>query len=352
MLRQLVATLKAIDKPTELHETSDGSRILILPYGGRILGLFAQTNDKNFLWTNPALKSVESARAYFASDDWKNSGGDRTWLAPELDFFFPDYPIVNSSGYLQPRSLDPGRYELSQFDGRIRLTNRMCLRAFKSGKQVELELTKSVEAALDPLRHKRNIPCDGVEYAGYTLATSLRIMAPRPEAAPLIGLWSLTQMPHGGELFIPTYFKAVPTTYFGLGDTPSDELIAEDRLVRFKMRAKGEHKIGVPALATTGRIGYLYPAGESSVALIVRNFFVNPSGDYVDVPWTAPNDTGCSAQACSVHSKWGMFSELEYHVPAIGGRTGRGHVEDFSQLWAFRGTKRDIERIARLLLAL
>jgi hypothetical protein len=46
-----------------------------------------------------------------------------------------------------------------------------------------------------------------------------------------------------------------------------------------------------------------------------------------------------------------MFSEMEYHVPAIGGNTGLSHVEDRSQLWAFRGSREDIVKIARTLLS-
>jgi hypothetical protein len=189
-----------------------------------------------------------------------------------------------------------------------------------------------------------------VEYAGHTLLTSLKILDPNPDGAPLVGLWSLTQMPHRGELFIPTYSKAEPRIYFGLVDTPADELAMSDRLVRFKMCAAGEHKIGIRAAATTGRVGYLYPTG-SRYALIVRNFYVNPSGEYADVPWTEPDDRGYSTQACSVNSRWGEFSEMEYHVPAIGGGTGLRQIEDHSQLWAFRGSKEDIEKIARVLLS-
>ncbi len=159
-----------------------------------------------------------------------------------------------------------------------------------------------------------------MEYAGHTLLTSLNLLDPKPEGAPLVGLWSLTQMPHQGELFIPTYAKAEPRIYFGLVDTPADELAMSDRLVRFKMRAAGEHKIGVRAALTTGRIGYLYPTGNRH-ALIVRNFYVDPSGEYADVPWTEPDDRGYSTQACSVNSRWGEFSEMEYHVPAIGRNT-------------------------------
>jgi hypothetical protein len=46
-----------------------------------------------------------------------------------------------------------------------------------------------------------------------------------------------------------------------------------------------------------------------------------------------------------------MFSEMEYHVPAIGGGTGLNQTEDRSQLWAFRGSREDIAKIARALLS-
>ncbi len=49
-----------------------------------------------------------------------------------------------------------------------------------------------------------------------------------------------------------------------------------------------------------------------------------------------PADLGYSTQACNVNSRLGQFSELEYHIPAIGGRTGRLHCDDAAQVWAFR----------------
>ena len=350
MLQDLIATLKAVGKPSEVHQTDDGTRVLLLPYGGRILGVFAPGSNENFLWTNSALNSVDSARTYYASDDWQNSGGDRTWLAPEVEFFFPKFPDIDIAGYWQPRSLDPGNYELAKTPHGIRLTNRLNIDAFRSRKRVNLEITKSVGAAPNPLRYDPGIRIGAVEYAGHTLLTSLKILDPNPKEAPLVGLWSLTQMPHQGELFVPTYSKADPRIYFGLVDAPPGELVMSDRLLRFKMRAPGEHKIGIRAAITTGRIGYMYPTGNQ-YALLVRNFFVNPSGEYADVPWTEPEDRGYSTQACSVNSRWGMFSEMEYHVPAIGGSTELHHVEDRSQLWAFRGSREDIEAIARALLS-
>ncbi len=350
MLHELIANLKAVGKSTELHQTDDGTRLLILPYGGRILGVYAPGSEENFLWTNPALNSIDSARAYYAGDDWQNSGGDRTWLAPEVDFFFPNYPNIDIAGYWQPRSLDPGHYELTKTAAGIKLTNRLDVDAFRSKKRVALEITKSVAAARNPLRYDAAIQFNAVQYAGHTLLTSLRILDPSRNDAPLVGLWSLTQMPHRGELFIPTYSKIEPRIYFGLVDAPADELVLSDRLVRFKMRAAGEHKIGTRSIVTTGRIGYLYPTADKH-ALVIRNFFVNPSGEYADVPWTELDDRGYSTQACSVNSRWGMFSEMEYHAPAIGGDTGLHYMEDRSQLWAFRGSREEIMRIAGALLS-
>jgi hypothetical protein len=349
MLQKLIATLKAVGKAVELYQSPDGTRILILPYGGRILGVFAPDNEENFLWTNSALTSADSARTYYASDDWQNSGGDRTWLAPEVDFFFPKYPNVDISGYWQPRALDPGTYSIVKTDNGVKLTNRLTIEGFRSKKRAELEITKSVAPALNPLRYEQGFDFP-VEYAGHTLITSLKVLNAAPADSPLVGLWSLTQMPHQGQLFIPTYSKAKPRIYFGLENTPADELTVNDRMVTFKMRAPGEHKIGLHAVNTTGRIGYLYPS-ENKYALIVRNFSVNPSGEYADVPWIETDDRGYSTQACSVNSKWGMFSEMEYHVPGIGGDTGLSCVEDRSQLWAFRGSRENIVKIARALLS-
>jgi len=58
-----MATLKAVGKPAELYQTDDGTRLLILPYGGRILGVFAPGSEENFLWTNSALNNIDTARS-------------------------------------------------------------------------------------------------------------------------------------------------------------------------------------------------------------------------------------------------------------------------------------------------
>ena len=77
-MNQLPHVLEQINKPTKLFRSPDGTRVLVLPYGGRALGLYSPGSEENFYWTHPALEAEESAEAFYASDQWHNSGGDRT----------------------------------------------------------------------------------------------------------------------------------------------------------------------------------------------------------------------------------------------------------------------------------
>ncbi len=340
----LLEVLEAAGKPARVVTTPDGSEVVVLPYGGRVLGLFANGSAENFYWTHPALRSVDTAKAFYAGSDWHNSGGDRTWVAPEVDVFLPDYP--SREKYFQPRELDPGSYRVASAGAGLRLVNRATLLLSRSRKQVELEITKSFAPASNPLRHERSdMPAD-VEYAGYTQHTSLAIVG--GDRSSPVGLWNLVQMPHGGELLMPTFSRTQPKLIFG--NIPAADLVVDDRLVRYRMSQAGEHKIALRAVTATGRVGYLFAQG-GRWALVVRNFIVNPSGEYVDVPWDDPNDLGYSTQACNVNSGLGQFAELEYHIPAIGGSTGRKRCDDATQVWAFRGPEQSIVNITRRLVA-
>ena len=347
MCDELIKILSLVDQPTELCRYPDGTRVLILPYGGRVLGLYTSESDKNFYWTHPSLTSVESARAFYRSQEWHNSGGDRTWLSPEVDFFFPDFPKLDK--YWQPRELDPGDYKMVRTADGFLLVNRLTLVLSRTKQKVELEITKSIEPAADPRRYEPALSeLLDVQYAGYIQHTSLEMVGGSEPGTPQVGLWNLLQLPHEGELLVPTYVR--PAIRFLIGAVVPEDLIVHDHLVRYKMRALGCHKIGIRAVATAGRAGYTYSDGDQ-FALIIRNFSVNPSGEYVDVPWNSTEDMGYCAQACNFNISGVRFSELEYHVPAIGNRTGRTRCVDTSEVWAFRGSWKDIQTLARSLLS-
>lgn len=346
MKTKLIRILNAIGKTTELCHGLDDDSILVLPHGGRVLGLFSSDNDENFLWTNPALFRRESAQALFESDNWHNSGGDRTWLSPEVDFFFPDYPDLSS--YLQPRSLDPGNYLVIRDGEKVRLINWLALRHARSQQTLELQITKEISPALNPLRNEPEFrKLTGVSYAGYIQQTSLLYGEPKKDDLPPVGVWHLLQMPHGGELFVPTYQKAEVKVYFGM--ISEKDVTIEEHITRYRMRAEGEHKLGIRGLATTGRIGYLFQK-SNQYSLIIRSFFVNPSGEYIDVPWNDQDDLGYALQACNINSQLGSFSELENHAPGIGGVSGQTSCTETTLTWAYRGTLQAIQVLGRSLL--
>jgi hypothetical protein len=147
---------------------------------------------------------------------------------------------------------------------------------------------------------------------------------------------------------VPTFTHTEPRICFG--DVAADDLIVSPHLIRYKMRAKGEQKITIRAAATTGRAGYLYARG-GKWALVMRNYAVNPSGEYVDAPWSDPDDVGYATQGCNVSCDLGSFSELEYHIPAIGRKTGHVRCQDAAQVWAYRGTQEQMLTVAHALLS-
>lgn len=338
---QLSNVLSTAGQPVESFESPDGSVALALPHGGRVIGLFAPESEENFFWTNPALDTADGAEALFASDAWHNSGGERTWLGPEIDLFFPNYP--NREFYFQPRGLDPGHYRIERDDNGFRLVNRATVTLFRRKVDIDVVITKRLSPAPNPLRYEGGMSFDGVQYAGCTVGTRLEVTGDGQ-----VGLWSLTQLPHGGELIVPTYGRCEPLTIFGT--IPDGALSVTDRMVCYKMDHPGDAKIGIRAAVSCGRVGYLSRSGPNW-SLVVRNFSVNPSGDYVDVPWEDENDFGYAIQACNLSGDYGVFSELEYHAPAIGKGTGLASCEDRSQVWAFRGTEEKIRAIAGQLLS-
>jgi hypothetical protein len=162
-----------------------------------------------------------------------------------------------------------------------------------------------------------------------------------------VAIRNLIQLPHGGQVFLPTYALSEPRTLFG--EIPSQRLQPTDTCVRFSASFPGEHKFAVRAAAVTGRIGYVWQEGREW-ALLVRNFAVDPSGEYVDVPRDDPEDFGYAVHVASIDSPLGKFCELGYHAPAIGLSTNQVRGEDVSQVWAFRGEEQKVRELARRLL--
>jgi hypothetical protein len=345
----LIDNLKQAGKVPVPLAFPDGSRLLVLPESGRLLGLFMPGTDENVLWTNPALATAESATAYFTRPGWPNVGGDRTWLAPEIELFIGDLARPGET-YAVPAALDPGRWRSEAGVHGLRLRTESAVHLKRSAREARFSLIKEYRPAANPLRDLKL----ALSYAGYEQTTILEIEAVGDSTPPSrLGVWNLLQLPKPGRMIVPTYCRPEPRTVFG--HVPPGDLALGDRALVWRMPdAGGNSKISVKAAALTGRAGYVYPSrgGKDAWTLVVRSFAVNLSGDYVDALWSDPADAGYAFQACAVNDGQETFNELEYHAPAAESLEGRNRSRDPSQLWAFRGGPAGIAEAARLLLGI
>jgi len=273
---------------------------------------------------------------------------------PAKTLCFPDgsrlliLPHGDLEEYFQPRQLDPGNNTSTRSNNRIQLSKRHQLRMSRSEVEVDLKIAKTIRAAPNPVRAEPGFETGGrLEYAGYTLETSLEVIESWPALPPAIGIWNLVQLLHGGGLLIPTYGRHAPKTWFG--QVPREDLEIRANSIRYLTRASGGQKIGLRATATPGTAGYIYRTGREH-ALVIRNCFVNPSGEYADAPWWDHTLREYSIQACNVASDCGNFSELEYQAPAIGRVSGESCYQDVSQVWAFRGESGKVRAATNVLL--
>jgi hypothetical protein len=347
VLNKLTQTIQAAGKKLEVLATSDGSRLLMFPYGARVLGLFSARGEDSFFWNNPRLEQNATARSLLTSDGWHNTGGDRTWIAPEWDTFFPD---ANSNAYLQPRELDMSDYRLEDVNGGSQFSREMTLHLARPNRNIRLHLTKWFGAAQNPLRYERDMAAvnAAVEYAGYTQRVTMQNRDEPADPQAGVGIWNLVQLPPGGEMLVPLYSRTTPQKCFG--DVPANRTTIEDHVLRVKVDFSGSHKIALKAAAICGRAGYVYGQGNR-YSLVIRNFFVNPSGQYIDVQRHDPDDYSYAFQMCRVdEAEYGSFCELEYHAPALGAPPDPARSEDTSQLWAFRGDHEAIDAVAHKLL--
>jgi hypothetical protein len=347
MSKMLIESVQAAGKKLEICPMADGSRLAFLPFGARVLALYAPESEENFYWTNSALDRTDTARTFFAREGWQNTGGDRTWIAPELDTFFTDSKLDK---YWQPRQLDMSEYRFERTGGGCELSQEMKLHLARSNNDVALRLTKWFGPAANPLRFDRDLATvvADVQYAGYTQRVAMQSLDKVFQPSALVAIWNLIQLPEGGEMIAPIYSRTVPQPCFG--NVPADQVTVEDHVVRMNMDLRGSHKLALKATATCGRVGYAYRQGDA-LSLVIRNFLLNPSGKYVDIQRHDMEDFGYAVQLCRVdEAAYGSFCELEYHVPAWGDLPDPARSEDVSQVWAFRGPRAAIDAVAAKLL--
>ena len=152
-LSQLQSVLTSVGKETVLYESPDGSRVLQLLHGGRILGLFSASDDRNFYWTNAALESEASARELFNSNEWRDSVASSNLACAGSGHLFPEVSEPRDVDLLATACTGSGKlYSPLKSDGQFVGTGSLAVR-----RRVEMKISKWVGPSPNPLRYREGM---------------------------------------------------------------------------------------------------------------------------------------------------------------------------------------------------
>lgn len=353
----LEAILQGAGEPYVILPLQATATALITQRGGRILGLFPAPDAANLLWTNAsAFASVAAFQSFVTAGHW-NLGGERIWIAPEIQYNVHDRN--DFWGTLRvPPALDPAAYELHQYDlpdGRmaVRLDTGLTLTAHNlaAGEQI-LSLKRLIVPIPDPLRAFSDYAAlmQDVRYAGYE--HQVRLAGEHTTA--LSEAWNLVQLNAGGQLIIPCMPVVEASDYFG--SVPDDARQVQPGAMphlRISLTGRQQFKIGYKAFSMTGCMAYWQLRPDGSGCLLIRSFFNNPSNVYAEEPPHLPGANGHSVHVYNDGGEFGgaqSFGEMECTGRTIrGGHTLEDTAQDTFVLWAYVGQPDALRRIAHVL---
>jgi hypothetical protein len=338
-----------------------GASLLVTRRGARVLGIFPAPDAANLLWTNQAaFESTAAFRAFVASGNW-NLGGERIWIAPEIQYNVRDRNDFWGTLHIPPQ-MDPGDYKLSPAvleDGRsiINISTIIEMRTYNLVEDdgVYLFFERFVAPAPDPLRHWQNHAdlLHGVTYSGYQQDLFLDAENSRTVSEA----WNLVQVNAGGQLLIPCLPFIEASDYFGAVPDEARQIQSGDvPHIRLTLTGKQQYKIGYKSLCMTGRMGYFHTLPDGRAYLLIRSFFNNPSNLYAEEPPHLPGVNGHSVHVYNDGGEFGganSFGEMEVTGKTVRGGT-RIMLDDAARdqfvMWAYVGAPEKIRQIAYLLL--
>ena len=341
-MRQCIESLQANDLAYGVLPLQNGAQAVLSEYSGHVLGPFLDPDGESLLWTSSALGDAAALGALVADRDW-NIGGDRIWIAPEIQYNVRDRTDFWGSLAL-PQQMDPGNYRLQQLgDDAWKLAQDVTLEAhnLSSGAKT-LQVERVFRPTPDPLRKLSSYAdlLDGVVYAGYEQFVTLTDTDPNQI---LSESWSLSQVNAGGHLWIPSTVAVEVTDYYAPID--DDHLHRYPGFLRLAISGHAQYKVGVQAAQVFGRMAYANTLDDGRAYLVVRGFYNNPSAPYLEEPAHLPGRSGHAIHVYNDDGGLGGFGEIECQGQAIGGALSRSAGTDQILLWFYVGAPQKIDAI-------
>lgn len=330
-------------------ELQNGIFVIISERGGHIFGPFLEKGGNSLLWMNPVFADEIGFKQFVAENHW-NMGGDRNWIAPEIQYITLNRSDPNKVSI--STKMDPGAYILEKSNpSEFFLHQDMTLvaRNVAMGEK-KLHIETHIRPTEDPMRYLKAYPSliENIRFIGYEQTVKL---SEYKTDGIMSELWNFAQLNPEGEILVPISPAFEITNYTTQPIDPAHYKY-DKNLLRIKIDGTYMYKIGLKAAHFTGRLGYLAKSDSKTSYLLIRNFFNNPSSYYIEEPAWSVGQWGDSVHIYNDGGKWGGFGELEVHGQTIGGVTGKSESVDLIQMWIYIGEPDKLQSIAENLLGI
>ena len=329
----------------EVLEIGDGWHIVVTQHGGHVFGPFSEEYPEGIFWIPESIRDENAYKRLVDERIW-NTGGDRIWIAPEIQFNIKDRSRFRET-LNQPKTMDPGCFTMERRGDRVYLSQSLNMESYNTVEgTIHLDFQRMVHKAENPLRKLADADAlmEGLSYCGYEQVLDLQASSQQDIYAES---WDLLQIRPKGTLFIPMYRPTCGTDHY---EPVGNHEYCVENGVCLKITGDSRYKIAYKAASLTGRFGYLADSETDDSYLIIINYPNNPSALYSEEPPLIAGDTGYSIHVYNDDGNSGGFAEMECNMQTIGRPTGIDRSIERVVKWVFAGPKDKLLAVAGVLL--
>ena len=344
-MKEILEVFEYCGMRCEVLTIAEGWQVIVSEHGGHIFGPFSDTCPEGLFWIPEAIHDKKQYRKLVEDKVW-NIGGDRVWIAPEIQFNITDRSHFRET-LNTPKTIDPGSYRMTREGERIHLSMELDLESYNTVTgTLHADLHRMIHRAENPLRRMPGYDqwMEGLSYCGIEEVIDLKVSSGQEIYAES---WDLLQIRPKGTLFIPMYQPHRGTDHY---EPAADHETVVQNGVCLRITGDSRYKIAYRSAVLTGRFGYLADSDTDSSVLIIICYPNNPSAMYSEEPPLIEGDTGYSIHVYNDDGNSGGFAEMECNLLTIGNPTGIDHATDRLTKWIFTGRKDRLRSVAQLLL--
>ncbi|MFT4107313.1 MAG: hypothetical protein QM657_16280 [Lacrimispora sp.] len=326
-------------------EIGDGWKLVITQQGGHVFGPFSDRYPEGIFWIPESIHSPDSYKKLVDSQVW-NTGGDRVWVAPEIQFNIMDRKHFRET-LKTPKTIDPGEFSMEHSGNTVVLKQSIDLESHNTVTgMMHVEFGRTILKALNPLKKLQDCTAlmQEVSYCGYEQVLDLSVESEQEIYAES---WNLLQIRPKGTIYIPMYQPLKGTDHY---EQVGEHEYLTEHGVCLKITGDSRYKIAYKSAVLTGRFGYLSEERDGESCLIIINYPNNPSAMYSEEPPMLEGDTGYSIHVYNDDGNSGGFAEMECNMQTIGRPTGLNHSIERVAKWIFTGKSDKLKLIAEVLL--